>query len=212
MNYNVAISLLFTTKKKLNIGSGLALKTKSDVPFVKVETYDGKNEVFIPASTIKGVLRTSLIRASNLLWQLSNVTDTVNPEKIESLSSDIVLSIFGKPGKSGKIVVSPAIVDKVETYPLTHVRIKDETRVAEEQGLFTVEYLPVGLTFKVKLNGNSLKLEEVRALLAAIAEMRYERIGKAGIVDIKIIKNESKIPEEVAKDQIVSAVLEVIGV
>jgi len=212
LNYDIILSLLFITKKKLNIGGGLAPKTKSDVPFMKVKTYTGENEIFISASTIKGVLRTSLIRISNLFWQLSEVTDTVNPEKIGSSTGDIVSSIFGKPGKSGKIVVSPAIIDNIETYPLTHVRIKDDTGVAEEQGLFTVEYLPIGVNFKVKISGKSLELEEIRALLAAIAEMRYERIGKAGIVDIKIVKNESRIPEDVAKDPIISVILEAMGI
>jgi len=212
LNYDITLSLLFTTKKKLNIGGGIAPKTKSDVPFMKVKTHIGESEIFIPASTIKGVLRTSLIRISNLFYQLSNVTDTVNPEKLGSSTSDVVLSIFGRPGKSSKIVVSPAIVNGVRTYPLTHVRIDDSTGVAEEQGLFSIEYLPIGVTFKTKISGNNLELEEIRALLAAIAEMRYERIGKAGIVDIKIVRNESKIPEDVVKDPIISTILEVMGI
>jgi CRISPR/Cas system CSM-associated protein Csm3 (group 7 of RAMP superfamily) len=213
LNYDIALSILFTTEKKVNIGSGgLALKTKSEVPFARVRIGSGEEKLFIPASTIKGLLRTSLIRVSNLLGYSSNVADSVNPESLRSLKDDVVTNIFGKPGRCSKIKVSPAVLDNLDTYPLPHVKIDDKTRVAEEQGLFTVEYLPIGCNFKVKLVGNNLEIEEIRALMVAIAEIKYERVGKAGIVDVKIVVGESKIPKEVAGDPIVSLVLGVIGI
>lgn len=213
MSYDIVLSLLFTTEKKLNISSGgLALKTKSDVPFARIIASNEGEKIFIPASTIKGLLRTSLIRVSNLLGYSSGVIDSVNPESLRSSKDDVITSIFGKPGTRSKIKISPAVLDNLDTYPLTHVKIDDKTKVAEEQGLFTVEYLPIGCNFKVKLIGNELSVEEIRALIAAITEIKYERIGKAGIVDVKIVKNESKIPKEVAEDSIVSLVLEAMSV
>ena len=213
MSYNISLSLLFTTEKKVNISSGgLVLKTKSDVPFARVSVGNEGEKLFIPASTIKGLLRTSLIRVSNLLGYSSGVVDSVNPESLRSSKDDIVTNIFGKPGVRSKIKVSPAVLDNLDTYPLPHVKIDDKTRVTEEQGLFTVEYLPIGCNFKVKLVGNNLNVEEIRALMVAITEIKYERIGKAGIVNVKIVKNESNIPKEVAEDSIVSLVLGVIGV
>jgi len=49
----------------------------------------------------------------------------------------------------------------------------------------------------------------MRLLLASIAEMKYERFGKAGIVEVNIDKD-SQIPEPYLKDPIIKEILEVM--
>jgi hypothetical protein len=49
----------------------------------------------------------------------------------------------------------------------------------------------------------------MRLLLASIAEMNYERFGKAGLVEVKIDKD-SQIPESYLNDSIIREILRVM--
>ncbi|MEM0171868.1 MAG: RAMP superfamily CRISPR-associated protein [Thermoproteota archaeon] len=209
MSYNLVLMLKLTTTKKLVIGSGgLTLVTKADVPFLRIKKADGKRVLFIPGSTVKGILRTSLIRIAHLLG-FNNVNVSVYPYK--PFSVDIVTSLFGGPSQpNGKITIDPCMVgDSIQI--VNHVRINDKSRTAEEGGLFSVEYLPIGSSFKTRIEGRGLSLEESRALFLGILELKYERIGKSGLVDVSIIKEESKIPDELKKDPIITEIVEGIG-
>ncbi len=206
MNFNVELRLRLETKKKFIVGAGgLSVKIKSDAPFLRVRGKGG-SKLLVPGSTIKGVLRTSLIRISNLLGY-RRVTETVYPNKIGS-KLDIVTNLFGKPhGPESKIFVGSALLDE-ETNTLTHVKIDDATKIAEEMGLFTAEYLSIKKRFYVDLKGFNLNIEEFRALMASIAELNYERIGRNGAVGVKIVKEKSKVPREVLRDPLVKAIWE----
>jgi CRISPR/Cas system CMR subunit Cmr4 (Cas7 group RAMP superfamily) len=207
MNYALKLSIKLTTSKKLTIGSGgLTLISKADVPFMKIKRADDKIALFIPGSTIKGVLRTSLIRTAHFLG-FKDVNTSVYPgEKVGS--SDIVTSLFGWPGGSrGKIIVDSCMIEDT-TQTITHVRINDKNKTAEEGALFSVEYLPIGSSFSIKIEGQNLSLEESRALFLSILELKYERVGKSGLVDVSIVESESKIPDELRKDPLIKEILE----
>lgn len=181
----IRIGLELITERKLNIGAGgIAPKIRADIPFTSIIDFNGSENIIIPGSTIKGVLRASLIKISNLLGY-DHVTYTVNPD--DEMDDDIVTRLFGKPNNKvqSKVSVSNAIV-KVKTETLTHVKINDNTRTAERRGLFSVEYLPIGCIISLTIEARDLSVEEARALMAAIANLKYERIGKSGIVDVKI--------------------------
>jgi CRISPR/Cas system CMR subunit Cmr4 (Cas7 group RAMP superfamily) len=202
--------LRFTAAKKLAISSGgLTLISKAGIPFVRIKKANNETVLFIPGSTVKGVLRTSLIRTAHLLG-FKNVNTSVYPGEKVGLS-DIVTSLFGGPSSpEGKITVDGCMIGE-STNTITHVKINDKSRTAEEGGLFSVEYLPIGSTFNVRVEGRDLNLEESRALLLSILELRYERIGKSGLVDVSIIKSESKIPRELEEDPVIKEILEVVG-
>lgn len=210
MSYNLMLMLKLTAIKKLVIGSGgLTLATKADIPFLRIKKADGKRVLFIPGSTVKGVLRTSLIRAS-YLFGFNNVNSSVYPSE-KPLLSDIVTSLFGGPSQPrGKIIVNSYMMED-STHIVNHVKINDKNKTAEERGLFSVEYLPIGSSFKIMVEGHGLNLEETRALFLSILELRYERLGRSGLVDVSIIRNESKIPDELEKDPVIMEILEGIG-
>jgi CRISPR/Cas system CSM-associated protein Csm3 (group 7 of RAMP superfamily) len=210
MSYDIMLMLRFTTTKKLAVSSGgLTLISKADIPFIRIKIANGKTVPYIPGSTIKGVLRTSLTRTAHLLG-FKNVNTSVYPdEKVGS--SDIVTSLFGGlSSPEGKITVDGCMIDE-STNTITHVKINDKSRTAEEGGLFSVEYLPIGSAFNIRVEGRDLNLGESRALFLSILELRYERIGKSGLVDVLIIKSESKIPSELEEDPVIKEILEVIG-
>jgi CRISPR/Cas system CSM-associated protein Csm3 (group 7 of RAMP superfamily) len=70
------ICLRFKLEKKLNIGTGSVItKITADNPVFKID-----DQIVTPASTIKGLLRTSLIKVSGLLGY-NDITSSINPEK-----------------------------------------------------------------------------------------------------------------------------------
>lgn len=208
--YNILIILNLTTEKKLLVSSGMAeLSPYVDLGFIRV-IRDGKIELMIPGSTIKGVLRTALLRISELLGY-HDIEKSIYPAKIGP-SEDIACRLFGKPyGPSSKVSVMSTYLP-VRLGRMTHVKIRDSTRTALEEGLFSAEYLPIGAEFEAVIRGEDLTLEEAEALFSAIAGLKYERIGRAGMVDVKIDLDKSELPEELTiKSEIIRCVLEVMG-
>jgi len=185
LNSQIKIELELIAERKLNIGAGgVAPKIKADMPMMSIKAFNNEDYVFIPGSTIKGLLRTSLIRISSLLGY-ENITYTVNPE--DKMGDDIVVRLFGKPNQNVQSKVSvESVMIKESTETLTHVRIDDKSRTAIEGGLFSIEYLPIGSIIRAVIEARELNIEEARALMAAILNLRYERIGKSGIVNVRI--------------------------
>lgn len=197
------ICLKFKIEKKLNVGAGSVIsKITSDNPLLRIN-----DKILIPGSTIKGILRTSLIRISSLLGH--NITPTVHPEKMNS--KDIVTSLFGKPDSEGKIFVRNVFLDS-NTITLTHVKLNDKTNTCEEGKLFSTEYLPHNFEFEVLIELYDVSSEEFRSLMAAIAELNYERFGQAGIVSVRIDKSKSVVNPDLLRDEISKMVWEELGV
>lgn len=209
---NLTLKLKLKTKKKLLVSSrAVELDPALDVPFVRLG--EGEHTVpYMPGSTVKGVLRTTLIRIVDLLGHRVSVK-SVEPSILAKTKStnEVVISLFGAPqGPKGKLVFFPTVLDE-NPYRLTHVKIDDETKTAEHGGLYTAEYIPVGYDFVIDVKAVDLSFEEAEALFAAIAAMPYERIGKAGLVDVRIDTDGSKIPKELLdKSLIIREVIEVM--
>ncbi len=200
--YNLDLYLHVTAEKKLNIGiGGLSSKVESDIPFHYTMNADGTTTLTIPGSSLKGVLRTSLIKVAGLLGR-TNVSHSPHPEKI---MGTIDSQIFGEPGRPSKVTVEDTYLNGRKAEIQTHVKINDKTRTAEEGALFTVSYLPIGNRFTVHLKAENLTLEEARLLLAAIVEMNYERIGRAGVISVKI-DPKSRIPDALLSDPVISLI------
>ena len=210
MSYDLELVLeVSVEEKKFLIGSGgVSPKTKADISFMRMR-YRGSNKLFIPGSTIKGVLRTSLIRTAHLIGK-SVSGFSVHPSS--SVRGDIVSSLFGWVSwPASKLIVESAYVDS-QAERMAHVRINDKSRTAEEGALFVSEYLPHGSSFKVRVIGRGLTPDEARALFLSILEMNYERMGRAGLAKVRIFRGESRIPPEIEADPLVKEILEGIGV
>jgi len=209
VEFDVDIKIRFTTIKKLNIGSAYAVKTRAEVPIQKI-IINEKQYAYIPASTIKGILRTSLMKVANLLSH--KAVHFVDPERLSSIEDDVVVKLFGAPhNKPSKVFVDPIKIN-TQTIVLKHTTINDKIRIVKEGALFSVEYIPFEAQFETFIYGRGLNLEEARALFAAILELNYERIGKCGLVDVKIVKSESKVQKELLEDEIIKNIWEGIGI
>ncbi len=206
MGYNIKLFIVGTSEKLLNVGGIILDPTYGDDPVNRILDSHGEDKIYISGSTLKGVLRRSALRISNLFGY--KVKYTVNPAK---MSDDIVVSLFGGAGKQGKVYVYPSEPSVESTDILPHVRIDDVYGVNEKKGLFTREYIPIGEKIIFKLYGYNLEKNEARLLLASLAEMRFEKIGKAGLIDLRIELDRSIIPKEFFRDDVIKEVLEEIG-
>jgi len=205
MEYNIDLKIRIKIEKKLNIGSAYAIKTKADIPIQKI-LIGKKHYLYIPGTTLKGVLRTSLIKSANLLGYKVNYH--IDPNELIS-SDDIVTRLFGAPhDKYSKVYVDPILIDNIETQVLTHISIDDKIGIVKEGSLFTVEYIPPGIEIETYIRGRKLSIEEARALFMSILELNYERIGKAGLINVRIIESDSNVPEEIIKDDIIKTIWE----
>jgi len=204
MDFTIKVS--FITTKKFHISSSMPIKIKADKPFM--ETIDNEGEIvkLIPASTLRGVLRTSLIRISRALGY-NNVIPSVQPEKIRN-HNDIVTSIFGKPGEDFSKVIIENAYYVGETYTLVHIRIDDKRGIVEEKALYSAEYIPAGEKFSTRIKCKDFSMDEVKAFLAALINLRYESIGRNSFVFVKVEEIIPKeIMEELEKDEIAGMLL-----
>jgi len=208
MSYNVDLTLeIRASSKKLLVGGGGAIGGKfgTDISLQRI-----CDQIFIPGSTIKGVLRTSLIRISHLLGE--RCCGTVLPGKLMGRDG-LDINLLGGPDKFSKIFVSPVFLNGgTPVSVLAHNKIDVRTGIVEEGAFFLAEYLPIGLRFQVRIYGNNLSLREARALMVSIAELNYERVGRAGMAEVKILREKSKIPRDLMADPVIKEVLEALSI
>lgn len=206
--YNLSLTLKLTTRKKLLVSSRSGeLDPSVDISFARTLIGDDAH-LYIPGSTLKGVLRSTLIKLSGLLGH--QVKRSIYPPELED-STDLVCSIFGRPHEgTSKVYVKPVFLEGVP-HILTHVRIDDNTRMAEEGGLFKAEYLPIGYSFTAELEARDLSLPEAEALLLAVYGMNYERFGRHGLLSVKVDMKRSRVPNDVIeRSEMAKLILEVM--
>ena len=206
--YNVTLSIGLEFQTNVNIGSSFPVKSRADVPVQKM-IKSGKRYIFIPGSTLKGVLRSAMIKVAKLLGH--DVAPRVKPDKIMK-SDDIVTRVMGKPwSKESKIFIDPIYLDEDNIIVLPHITIDDKSGVSKEGSLFTMEYIPLGTRCSTNIYGYGLDMDESRLLFVSIAELNYTTIGKSGLIKAWINLDKSEIPDELRKDPIIMEVLEVLG-
>lgn len=196
--YYLTVVLKCKVVKKLHIGNA-AIKTIADLQLNRID-----DKIIIPATTIKGVLRTCMIRIAPLFkYDIKNIS--IYPENIKD---DIITLLLGRPhGYRSKIIVEPVILNNVKSFILPHVTIDKQLMIAKDGGLFNVEYIAAETEFNIKLRGTRLTIDEARLLFLAIKEMNYERIGKGGMMEVNIDMDKSNIPEDIKNDEIIREVL-----
>jgi len=175
-----------------------------DIQFVKRINYDGSSEIYIPASSFKGALRSSASRISESYGFRS--CGEVRPERIREKHEKIgglcdICKLFGYPGSAlpSPLILSDLLpVNHVETIALTRVKIDDRSMRAAEGALFLIEHVPPGCEFAGIVELTSTSKEKIALLLLSLAELRLGRMGRGGLIDLRI-EDASEL-EAVVKD------------
>ena len=94
---------------------------------------------------------------------------------------------------SGEFWLSP-VKPSAEPRPLsiTRVSISDRAGVASPGLLYTYEQLPIGTMFYgeivIRTQDEELKKKALKLVLAALANLRLDRLGRAGITDVVLLE------------------------
>jgi len=170
----------------LSIGWGYPGPTGTDTQLFRFKP-SVEAEPVIPGSTIKGSLRTAVIRVARILGL--NVCNEVDPEliKLYCRPDDVLLKMFGKPGDSSpsRLIVEPFTVKgKAITTVLKHVSIERDSLKARKGALYSSEYIVPCTLFEGKmiLDLRGLDVDEasrmLELLLLALLELEDIGIGR----------------------------------
>lgn len=164
---------------------------------------DPRNKVYIPGSSVKGALRAlaeSLARSMGLpVCNPLSEEDKVREEK----GPCVVCGIFGGGGKKRNRVASHIIVydsypeiEDVKTYTRTRVAIDRFSLTARQGALFTYEYVPPGITWKLRIDVHNIdilsgsendRIRVLRALLKYVKEFGLQ-IGSMKSVGLGLLR------------------------
>ncbi|MCX8171651.1 MAG: RAMP superfamily CRISPR-associated protein [Candidatus Bathyarchaeota archaeon] len=164
-----------------------------DIQFAKRIDYDGGSQIYIPASSFKGALRSSASRIAESYGFKS--CGEIRPERIKDKHEKNggvcdVCDLLGYPWSNSPspLLFSDLLpVDKVEMLTLTRARIDDKSMKAAYGALFSIEYIPPGCEFAGTIEIIDAPKEKVILLLLSLAELRLGRIGRgSGFIDLRI--------------------------
>lgn len=178
------------------IGSGFPEHSLADISMTKVfDPNSGRKIPIIPGTTLKGALRTCANRIAHLIGQTS--CGEIEPSKISRAHKEMgrvcdVCRVFGVPGNPGtaisKLMISHfAPASDIKIGAITRTSIDPKSLKVQEGALFMVEYLPICSIFEGKVKLNGVNSNDIKLILAAILDLRYEVLGRGGLVDTRII-------------------------
>lgn len=194
MKFSFTISLKIKSKSVLMVGSGKpSWNPILHLVFFKLPkiSENGKDtqEIRIPGTTIKGLIRTSATRIAQLLGMTA--CGEINPSKISEKHQDHklcdVCRIFGSPGYPSKVEVSNAkMIYPTEPFLLTRISIDEKTGTKVEGALFTMEVLPPSSVFKCTIDAHNLDRREAMLLLTSIFNLKFIPFGRGSLVDVEV--------------------------
>jgi len=194
----VSIKVTLKNLSSLTIAGGSTINT-IDIPL---------NPFILPASSIKGTMRTAIHNAIEVLKLLPEDKYTscgeVEPEKIKPCD---VCNLFGYPNskRSGCFTIE---VDKTKengrTY-ITRVSIDDKKQIVNEGSLFNQEVIPPSNEFSFSIYYRC-DMRLFKLLLYSLLALRYWRLGRNSMIDVKV-NNVDEICKSVQCDDEVKEIL-----
>ena len=186
---NIEIDLILTTKTHLTIGSGENdFIRPADIPQVK-RRRGRKKIICIPATTLKGILRTSAIQIAHfILGENESYCNTVDVKELDGKC--ILCNIFGANNKPSKLYCEdayPTAEDSINLHYFTQTTIDRTTGKSKEGSLFTREEIPPNIEFNTKLIAKNLLPKEEELLLFSLNNMNFCNFGnRSGLMKIQI--------------------------
>lgn len=191
---NLEIDLSLTTKTHLTIGSG-EREFIQPADILQMKRKRGRKKIIcIPATSFKGILRTSAIQIAHFfLGENESYCNTVDVKKLDGKC--ILCNIFGANNKPSKLYCEdayPTSEDSINLHYFTQTTIDRTTGKSKEGSLFTREEIPPNIEFNTKLIAKNLLPKEEELLLFSLYNMNFCNFGnRSGLMKIQIkeIKN-----------------------
>ncbi|QGA53984.1 hypothetical protein GFS03_05035 [Sulfolobus sp. E5-1-F] len=164
------------------------------------------NPLGVPPSTIKGAMRTAV---HNLLPKGFTSCGEIEPESIKEAHKNgicDVCKLFGYPDSLTSCFTIEVSQANYRVSHITRVSIDDKTQKAKEGSLFTQQIiLPNSdISFTIHYNCNDERL--FKLLLYSILGLRYWRLGRNTMVDVKV-NNVEEICKTVRCDDEIKGIL-----
>lgn len=198
----IEISISIKSIGFLLVGAAAPTSTPADLSFNKVISSRGRDgnieeEYVINGSSFKGWLRSALYRVANRF-------EIERCDEGSECGRCTLCKLFGTNGRRGMLYVSNLYpTRRPETTIITHVSLSDRTLTAVEHALYSAEYVKLGTEFH-----GSIEIEDahspdllyaLRIVLIGLAALRTDRVGRRGIIDLKIT-NAKELRDEVSED------------
>ena len=184
----------------LTVGGGVPEVMGADVVHVRKKVVDGdgaRDVIYIPGSSVKGVLRTNASRVADAYGFTS--CNAIEPQRIDEAHRSMngvcdVCRLFGRPGRGpedwSRIFVSDFTSEEADNRRMvvTRVSLDDSTLTAREGALYSIEHVLPGTEFsgEVRIEDGDDVRGLLPLLLLAIAELRLSGLGRGGLVDAKV--------------------------
>ncbi len=182
----------------LTVGGGIPDVMGADIVHVRKTVVNGgtvSNDIYIPASSVKGVLRTNASRVAEAYgFESCGEVDPDRMTRAHGGGACDVCRLFGRPGNapddSSRLFVTDFKSEEAESNRMvvTRVSLDDRTLTAREGALYSVEHVLPGTEFsgEVLVEGGDEVRSLLPLLLLAIAELRLSGLGRGGLVDAKV--------------------------
>ncbi len=165
-----------TVCSPLRVGDGGTATSRVPAPKdgdpIEVNTVfaDADGKAYLPGSTLKGILRSSLsaldpLACQRLFGYQNENEDEGSGGAVEFWDARLV------PG--GGCAFAPFFDAHRGTAVSAHTAIDRRTRTAAENKLFYFEYVPAGAVFTVRLSANGISSADAGTLLAALALFQH---------------------------------------
>lgn len=174
----------------LTVGGSHPELAGADIAFVTT-LVDGREVVYVPASSLKGALRSAASRVAESYGFTS--CGQTNPELIRRAHSGRgvcdVCRLFGAPSRNpSQLLFFDDLMPEgegVSRHLITRVRIDDRSLRVAEGGLFTSEAVSTGeFSGQIRYTEESVGL--LPLLLLGVAELRLDRLGRRSSVDLRL--------------------------
>jgi len=174
----------------LTVGGSHPELAGADIAFVTTSV-DGREVVYVPASSFKGALRSSASRVAERYGFRS--CGQTSPELMQRAHAGSgtcdVCRLFGVPSRnpSQHLFFDDLLPDGSLTSRqlITRVRINDRSMRAEDGGLYTSEAVYSG-EFTGQVRYSEEVVELLPLLLLGLAELRMDRFGRRSSVDLRL--------------------------
>lgn len=184
----------------LTVGGGVPDVMGADIVHVRKKVVNGdvaRGVIYIPGSSVKGVLRTNASRVAASYGFTS--CNAIDPQRIDEAHGSMngvcdVCKLFGRPGEDPKdwsrVFVSDFASEEASNRRMvvTRVSLDDRTLTARQGALYSIEHVLPGTEFsgEVRIEDGDGVRDLFPLLLLAIAEMRLSGLGRGGLVDARV--------------------------
>lgn len=184
--------------------------SRKKVAKITKEKIEYEDVLYVPGSTLKGVLRTSACRVASILGY--TCCNEVEPSRIETKHRDMnkichVCELFGYPGGPKSLIrVGDGEIEKEYVDYTTRLAVDDAMGVGRDGALFTSETI-VGngsITFPIWILRDDIWIQ--RLILMSLVELVYNGIGRGSGIGLKIMEARGFD----RKDEIVSQLLDLL--